>query len=126
MPVAEGDNTPGLLKVWNKYWVLQTRHMNAKQAWFERIDTVSVEAAMHYIWDGEGNNPNAALTVFRHFDSASVSFGLLGDQPETAWVIDYPTLERIHYLLVAGFNVFCNFGHQLDTRLYMDFLRMEG
>jgi hypothetical protein len=126
MPVVEGDNTLELLKVRNKYWDLQTRYMNAKQAWFEHIDTVSVEAAMHYIWDGEGNNPNAALTVFRHFDSASVSFGLLGDYPETAWVIDYPTLERIHYLLVAGFNVFGNVGHQLDTRLYMDFLRMEG
>jgi hypothetical protein len=64
--------------------------------------------------------------VFRHFDSASVSFGLLGDYPETAWVIDYPLLERIHYLLVAGFNVYGNVGHQLNTRLYMDFLRMEG
>jgi hypothetical protein len=126
MPVVEGDNTLGLLRVWNKYWDLQTRYMNAKQAWFEHIDTVNVDAAMNYIWDGEGNNPNAALTVFRHFDSASVSFGLLGDYPETAWVIDYPMLERIHYLLVAGFNVFGNVGHQLNTRLYMDFLRMEG
>jgi hypothetical protein len=35
-------------------------------------------------------------------------------------------LERIHYLLVAGFNVFGNLSHQLHTRLYMDFLRMEG
>jgi hypothetical protein len=35
-------------------------------------------------------------------------------------------LERIHYLLVAGFNVFGNVTHQLTTRLYMDFLRMEA
>jgi hypothetical protein len=35
-------------------------------------------------------------------------------------------LERIHYLLVAGFNIYGNLGHQLSTRLYMDFLRMEG
>ena len=27
---------------------------------------------------------------------------------------------------MAGFNVFGNVGHQLETRLYMDFLRMEG
>ena len=73
-----------------------------------------------------GSNPNAALTVFRHLDSASVSFGLVGDYPETAWIIDYPLLERIHYLLVAGFDVYGNVGHQLNTRLYMDFLRMEG
>lgn len=78
------------------------------------------------IWDGDGVNHNAALTVFRHFDSASVITGLLGNTPKTAWIVDYPLLERIHYLLVAGFDVFGNVGHQLETRLYMDFLRMEG
>ena len=46
--------------------------------------------------------------------------------PKTGWVIDYPLFERIHYLLVAGFNIFGNVGHQLETRLYMDFLRMEA
>jgi hypothetical protein len=35
-------------------------------------------------------------------------------------------LERIYYLLVAGFDVYGSLGHQLNTRLYMDFLRMEG
>jgi hypothetical protein len=64
--------------------------------------------------------------VFRHYDSASVTPGLVGDYPETAWVIDYPIFERIHYLLVAGFNVYGNLTHQLTTRLYMDFLRMEA
>ena len=64
--------------------------------------------------------------MFRHFDSASVSNGLIGDYPETAWLIDYPLLERIHYLLVAGFNVYGNLTHQLTTRIYMDFLRMEA
>jgi hypothetical protein len=64
--------------------------------------------------------------VFRHFDSATVVKGLVGHAPKTAWVVDYPLLERIHYLLVAGFDVFGNVGHQLMTRLYMDFLRMEG
>jgi hypothetical protein len=66
------------------------------------------------------------LTIFRNFDSAAVEFGLVGDYPETAWIITYPQLERIHYLLVAGFDVYGNVGHQLNTRLFMDFLRMEG
>jgi hypothetical protein len=35
-------------------------------------------------------------------------------------------LERIHYLLVAGFDVYGSVSHQLKTRLYMDFLRMEA
>ena len=52
--------------------------------------------------------------------------GLIGGMPKTAWLIDYPVLERIHYLLVAGFDVYGNVGHQLLTRMYMDFLRMES
>ena len=78
------------------------------------------------IWDGGGTNQNAALTVFRHFDSATVVKGLVGSDPKTAWVIDYPLLERIHYLLVAGYDVFGNAGLQLFSRLYMDFLRIGG
>ena len=78
------------------------------------------------VWDGDGHNDNAALTVFRHNDSATVVKGFVGQQPKTAWLINYSLLERIHYLLVAGFDVFGNVGHQLETRLYMDFLRMEG
>jgi hypothetical protein len=78
------------------------------------------------VWDGNGKNPNAALTVYRHFDSATVEQGLLGQPPKTAWLIGYSLLERIHYLLVAGYDVYGNLGHQLVTRLYMDFMRMEG
>ena len=83
--------------------------------------------SMEFIWDGDNQkNKNAALTIFRHLDSASVNNGWIGDYPETAWILDYTTLERIHYLLVAGFDVYGNAGHQLNTRLYMDFLRTEG
>jgi hypothetical protein len=78
------------------------------------------------IWNGDGHNDNAALTIFRHDNSASVVKGFVGQQPKTAWIIDYSLLERIHYLLVAGFDIFGNVAHQLETRLYMDFLRMEG
>jgi hypothetical protein len=78
------------------------------------------------IWDGDGNNDNAALTVFRHFDSASVVKGLVGDAPKSSWVIGYPLLERIHYLLVANYDVYGNLGHQTNSRLYMDYLRAEG
>jgi len=86
------------------------------------------------IWDGQSSdstsqrapNQSAALTVFRHYDNASVYKGLLGDAPQTAWVIDYPLLEKIYYLLVAGYDVYGNAGHQLLSRLYMDFLRMDG
>ncbi|SLN32556.1 fatty acid cis/trans isomerase [Ruegeria meonggei] len=78
------------------------------------------------IWDGDGTNPNALITVFRHFDNAAAMTGFHGDIPETAWVIDYPIFERIYYDLVAGFDVFGRVEHQLSTRLYMDELRMES
>ena len=123
---ADADSNLDLLRIWTDYWQGQRRYMEAKQAWFKTIGAHDLEHAMDYLWDGEGKNPNAALTVFRHFDSGSVAYGLVGGDPETAWVIDYPLFERIHYLLVAGFNVYGNLGHQLGTRIYMDFLRMEG
>ena len=125
MPTEMGD-TLKLFSAWDTYWKRLKKYMLARQASFENIHSVGLDDAMSYIWKGGGNNPNAALTVFRHMDSASVRHGLVGDFPETAWILDYPLFERIHYLLVAGFNVYGNVGHQLNTRLYMDFLRMEG
>jgi len=55
-----------------------------------------------------------------------VTRGFAGDRPQTMLVIGYPLFERMHYLLLAGYDVYGNIGHQLATRLYMDFLRMEG
>ena len=92
----------------------------------ETTGAAGIKLDLGFIWDGGGTNDNAALTVFRHTDSASVVKGFVGQEPSTAWVIDYSLLERIHYLLVAGFDVFGNVAHQLESRLYMDFLRMEG
>ncbi len=112
--------------IWTDYWQRQRRYMASKQALFEKINTHDIKHALGYIWDGDGSNPNAALTVFRHFDSGSVAYGLVGNDPETGWLIDYPLFERIHYLLVAGFNIYGNLIHQINTRIYMDFLRMEG
>ncbi|POF34857.1 fatty acid cis/trans isomerase [Roseibium marinum] len=78
------------------------------------------------IWHGDSRQKDARLTIYRNFSSASVVTGFNGAVPETAWVIDFPLFERIHYNLVAGFDVFGNVEHQLTTRLYMDTLRREG
>jgi len=126
LPEDGGKGTLAQLSGWSQFWKQQQQYMSAKQAVFKKLQPDDLKDAMQFIWNGGDKNPNAALTIFRHFDSASVVFGLVGDYPDTAWVIDYPILERIHYLLVAGFNVYGNVGHQLTTRLYMDFLRMEG
>ena len=81
------------------------------------------------IWKGnnsEEKNNDAILTIYRHFNSASVQKGALGDIPKTMWVIDYPLLERLYYSLVVGFDVFGNTPHKLLVRKYMDRLRIEG
>ncbi|MEW6039241.1 MAG: fatty acid cis/trans isomerase [Pseudomonadota bacterium] len=122
---AEKENSPGIGDIWYTYRALEDDYQAAKAGWL-RIHGDRGGAALRDLWEGDGNNRDALLTVFRHFDSASVERGLVGDTPLTAWVVDYPLLERIHYLLVAGFDVFGNVGHQLATRLYMDFMRMEA
>ncbi|NPA65701.1 MAG: peptidylprolyl isomerase, partial [Epsilonproteobacteria bacterium] len=78
------------------------------------------------IWAGERSSDAPILTVYRHFNSASVHRGVLGALPKTAWVMDYPQFERLYYTLVAGYDVFGNVAHQTNIRRYMDFLRMEG
>jgi hypothetical protein len=136
---GELDPTVGMAALpgaWQRYARQQAKYLHAKAEHLHRHFGEPDAVTLDLLWDGGGGpaldddgvgrNPNAALTVFRHFDSASVVRGLVGDTPKTAWVVDYPMLERIHYLLVAGFDVYGNAGHQLLTRLYMDFLRMEG
>lgn len=125
LPTAEGTSPLGLIS-WLKYSRMQDEFLEAKQAYLENLKVQDEAANLSFIWNGEGQNRNAALTVFRHADSASVVQGLVGDNPKTAWLLSYDLFERIHYLLVAGFDVYGFSGHQLDTRLYMDFLRMEG
>ncbi|MGQ7844882.1 fatty acid cis/trans isomerase [Granulosicoccus sp. 3-233] len=123
------DSSIGLTPLlhWGHYARLEHEHHMARDQaladWFS-----TNEVSLDMIWKGgEENNPNAALTVLRHGDYAAVEQGLLGQAPpDTAWVIDYPLLERIHYLLVAGYDVYGTLGHQLTSRLHMDFLRMQG
>ena len=135
LPAAEQSNASPF-DIWTRYSELQERHLNDKLAYMNSKAQEGAEIGLGLIWNGrpllaqdahgEAFNQNAALSIFRHFDNATVVKGLHGRQPKTAWVINYSLLERIHYLLVAGFDVYGNVGHQLNTRLYMDFLRMEG
>ncbi|MCL9779902.1 fatty acid cis/trans isomerase [Vibrio sp. S4M6] len=111
---------------WVKFSRQQARFLEAKSEFLNTWFKNGAHLTTDIIWDGDGVNPNAALTVFRHFDSASVVRGMVGGPTETAWILDYELIERIHYLLVADFDVYGNFGHQLITRMFMDFLRMEG
>jgi len=125
LPSSEGSETSVLIP-WLSYSELEDKYLAAKGAYMKKVLTSPGDITLDVVWDGDRQNTNAALTVFRHFDNATVVKGFVGDVPKTAWLIEYPLLERIHYLLVAGFDVYGNVGHQLNARLYMDFLRMEG
>ena len=121
---AEDDSSTGIL-AWHRYAQAEKAYLRTKADFMARRARIQ-PPQISELWDGEGRNPTAGLTVFRQFDSASVVRGLVGERPQTAMLLGYPLLERMHYLLVAGFDVYGNTGHQLATRLYMDFLRMEG
>lgn len=124
---AEAGNSALPISYWLEYADQQKTYMSARADYLSRqFEQQKTPLTLDLIWDGDGRNDNAALTIFRHNDSASVTRGLIGPQPKTGWVIDYSLLERIHYLLVAGFDVYGNISHQLLSRLYMDFLRIEG
>lgn len=123
---GEAKTKTDIVKSWPDLSKSHSQFLTEKTKIINDVLNNKQNSPLNYIWDGDQHNPNAALTIFRHYDSSTVVKGLVGQNPKTAWVIDYPLLERIHYLLVAEFDVYGNIGHQLVTRLYMGFLRMEG
>ena len=129
LPAADGSNS-GVIAAWGRLAERENALLASKNELLKQRFGGARKLDLTSIWDGQleggGRNPNAALTVFRHFDSASVVQGHVGEPPKTAWVIGYPLFERIYYLLVAGYDPYGNVGHQLNSRLYMDFMRMEG
>lgn len=124
MPIENGSNISIFFALRDRYGKDSSAFYRARQDYYAAhyYDGLGYDA----IW--KGNRPQDAplLTIYRHFDNASVHKGALGNLPKSLWVIDYPLLERIYYSLVAGFDVFGTAGHQLAMRLFMDGLRMEG
>lgn len=106
---------------WLKYRSRRNKYFEIRQKKYRQSYPAGPTLAQ--VWDGNGQNDNAFLTVFRHHDSASVSKGWVGDYPLTTWLMDYPLLERTYYELVASFNVYGSVSHQAQTRLYFDLIR---
>ncbi len=124
MPIEKGSKFPVVKLIGNKYDRALYRYYKARQEYYmsHNYEGQDYDA----IWKGNSAADTPVLTVYRHFDSASVHKGVLGALPRTMWVMDYPHFERIYYALVAGFDVYGTLGHQLAIRLYMDGLREEG
>ncbi len=125
MPAGDQSNSDVLVN-WVKYSNKEKEFLKEKAKLLNQLLGKKHKITLDLLWDGGGENQDAALTVMRHEDSASVVRGFVGSPPKTSWLVGFGLLERIHYLLVAGFDVYGNVGHQLVTRHYMDFLRMEA
>ena len=125
--IPEESTSPlTLLQQWSKYYNSHRAYLSFREnAYFEH-DPEGREVTLDAIWPGNAFSPVSFLTVFRHFDSASVVNGFVGELPKKIWVLDYQILERIYYNLVANYDVFGNVTHQLLTRLSMDYARMEA
>ena len=124
IPNEEGSNQRVVSTFSDTYREHYQAFYKAKTALYDRA--MPGGFGLDSIWRGRRATDAPMLTVYRHFDSASVHKGALGALPRTAWVIDYTQFERIYYALVAGFDVFGNVSHQVNVRRYMDFLRVEG
>jgi hypothetical protein len=59
---------PGTL--WRQYDRIQQRFLDAQAAAYDAADPERQGPSLDFVWDGDGHNPNAFLTVFRHFDNA--------------------------------------------------------
>ena len=118
---GQNDNLLESGSNWSEYRDRRNRYMNLRAQAYAA--TYQEGPSIDHIWDGDGHNTNALLTIFRHHDSATVERGLIGRVPQTIWWMDYPLFERTYYELVVNFDVFGNVSHQLQTRLYFDLIR---
>ena len=139
LPYSDGSDAPfienlSLEEIWESIknrTALTEKYIGARNAYValkEKHRSAAFKAgyAISDLWDGGGSNPNAVLTVFRHFDHSYVLKGLRGGEATSYFVLDYGLLERLVYNLSVGFDVFGNLSHQLHTRLYMEMLRREA
>ncbi len=124
LPDERGSNFPAYRLMSDRYIDRAIDYYKRREDFYSLVYTDGL--GYDAIWKGAEADDAPLLTVYRHFDSASVHKGALGELPKTLWVIDYPLFERIYYALVAGFDIFGNVGHQTNVRRYMDRLRVEG
>ncbi len=125
MPIQEGSDMTALQSFSDEYKEKAIEYYKHRDYAYDLIYHNGLNYNMIFK-GGDSSESSPILTVYRHFDSASVHKGVLGNLPRTMWVIDYPLFERIYYSLVAGFDVFGNIAHQTNVRRYMDRLRIEG
>ena len=81
------------------------------------------------IWDGDGNNPNAWLTVHRHQASTDATTGRerpITGMPRAVWLMSYANFERMYYNAAAYYRYWGSLKHQNDTFNWQTFTRTEA
>ena len=82
MPIEKQSNATALTN-WLKYSRLEKHYVAGKIAYIQQQLSTPEDLSLDLIWDGDGQNNNAALTVFRHLNNATVVKGFVGDEPKT-------------------------------------------
>lgn len=113
---GQNDDVGSVLSLWHNYRDKRNEYEALRRDSYADLPAPSWST----LWAG---NDNALLSIFRHFDSAAVTKGLIGEVPQTMWLFDFPLLERTYYQLAVNFDVFGNVSHQAQTRLYFDLIR---
>lgn len=120
-PAQYGGQWNGLISLLQQ----NTRYRKIKNDFYNKKRSAGL--GLNDIWMGDEHNDSSLFTILRHFDSAGVHQGLIGESvPKTVWVVDYTILEDIFYNLVSGYNVFDSIPHHVRTRLYMETSRINA
>ena len=123
---ASTENIYNPVSHWRRYSKQQKELLAAADEYLTEHMAGTRGVSLDLVWDGDGTNDNAALTVFRHFDSATVEKG--PDRQAAENSLDHRIRAARTHPLPARSRLrrVRHVGHQLMTRIYMDFLRMEG
>ena len=92
MPLVEESDSKLAQSVFTSKYRKKASEFVKKRKQFYSMNYRYRELNEKAIWPGNSASDTPLLTVFRHFESASVLAGPLGKLPKTIWVIDYPRL----------------------------------
>jgi len=73
---------------WIEYNRKQRLYLDERQRFYDLADPKLLGPSLDWVWNGDGKNRNALLTVFRNFDNATVLKTFAGGIPKIAWIMD--------------------------------------
>ena len=102
----------------------QKRYTKKREKWYRKKYPNGF--AIKDIWDGNGKNKNAIVSVIRSNEGGEAYPGIVGGIPRKTGILDYPIFERLYYNLTVNWDVWGSTYAIVKTRLYTDNIRVEG